>query len=400
MRVLDLTKSTYFPAFSRLCKEVNSACAEAADNAKFLETLRETFTQLEQKKNGAFAELPDLFRPIMMRLLLVWKNSTHYNTPARLVVLMREICNDLIAQARQFVSHEELFTLEPSEAVDRLVVTLKVCGTFKSIYFDYKSRANAEVPNNPWRIQNTALFPRLDSFLERCHDLLDLCKTVVQFQKLEKIEIGGNKGRTLSASVYQIYSDFVGVLGAFKKVPYDVLDVEQKAFDDDFYEFRCQIKELERRLGSVLNQGFEDCATVFAAFKLIESFEGLLEREFIQADLERRQADLLRAYASDLKDVSEIFHRQRATSAAGKYLEREGPPLYVNMPPVSGALFWTRGLVERIEEPMAKLKATMRPMQKLAISLRVLAAEIYHHLNAMILNSGMHTPPPTEPPTR
>ncbi len=55
-----------------------------------------------------------------------------------------------------------------------------MCGTFKSVYFDYKSRANNEVPSNPWRIQNTALFPRLDSFLERCHDLLDLCKTVVQ----------------------------------------------------------------------------------------------------------------------------------------------------------------------------------------------------------------------------
>ena len=45
----------------------------------------------------------------------------------------------------------------------------------------------------------------------------------------------------------------------------------------------------------MLNQGFEDRATVFAAFKLIESFEGLLEREFIQADLERRQADRLSA---------------------------------------------------------------------------------------------------------
>ena len=61
-------------------------------------------------------------------------------------------------------------------------------------------------PHPPCRrvVQNTALFPRLDSFLERCHDLLDLCKTVVQFQKLEKVEVGGNKGRTLSASVYQV----------------------------------------------------------------------------------------------------------------------------------------------------------------------------------------------------
>ena len=73
--------------------------------------------------------------------------------------------------------------------------------------------------------------------------------------------------RTLSASVYQIHNDFTNVLTAFAKVPYDVLDVEVKQFDDDFYDFRCQIKELERRLGSVLNQGFDDCATVFAAFE-------------------------------------------------------------------------------------------------------------------------------------
>ena len=74
-----------------------------------------------------------------------------------------------------------------------------------------------------------------------------------------------HRGRTLSASVGQIYTDFCSVLDAFVKVPYDVLDVEVKQFDDDFYEFRCSIKELERRLGSVLNQGFDDCATVFAS---------------------------------------------------------------------------------------------------------------------------------------
>jgi len=34
----------------------------------------------------------------MHTILLIWKNSKFYNTPARLVVLMREICNDLIRQ--------------------------------------------------------------------------------------------------------------------------------------------------------------------------------------------------------------------------------------------------------------------------------------------------------------
>jgi len=101
-------------------------------------------------------------------------------------------------------------------------VTLRVCGLFKAVYFDYKTRVATECPNNPWRIQNTALFPRLDAFLERLHDLLELCRTVVQFGRLERVEVGGNKGRTLSASIYQIYADFSKTLDAFRAMPYDV----------------------------------------------------------------------------------------------------------------------------------------------------------------------------------
>ena len=50
--------------------------------------------------NQDFAQLTDSFRPVVHLMMLVWKHSKHYNTPARLVVLMREICNELIRQAR------------------------------------------------------------------------------------------------------------------------------------------------------------------------------------------------------------------------------------------------------------------------------------------------------------
>jgi dynein heavy chain len=126
--------------------------------------------------------------------------------------------------------------------------TLKVCGTFKSVFFDYKSLAADECPNNPWRSPNSALFGGLDAFLERCHDLLDLLRTIVQFQKLEKIEVGGNKGRTLSASVSQIHADFQSMVLSLTRVGYDVLDVELKQFDADFHAFRGEMKARERRI--------------------------------------------------------------------------------------------------------------------------------------------------------
>jgi dynein heavy chain len=346
LRALDQSKSTYCTTFARLCKEVFTARMEANDNTKYLRTLEVWFQNLNGEDD--FPKTMELFKPMLHIILLIWKNSKHYNTPARLVVLMREICNSLIAQATKYVSGSQIFTMIESEeahnAVAMLKTTLHVCGTFKSTYFDYKATANAECPANPWKIQNNALFMRLDSFLERCHDILDLTQTIVQFSKLAKIEVGGTKGKSLTASIKQIYEDFQTAVAKFKAVPYDIMDVGAKEFDDDFYEFRCSIKELERRLGAVVSLAFDDCSTVYGRFKLLDSFEGLLERPIIQDELEKKYVSLVQSYGQDLKTVQELFLQYR-----------DSCPIAWNLPPIAGGLTWCRGLVERIMIPMNKL---------------------------------------------
>lgn len=357
MRVLNLTKSPYYDAFALLIKEVDLACTEAIDNTKFLHTLKPSFERL----NGAdeFLDLPALFTPIMHLTLLVWRDSKHYNSPACLAVLLRLMCNDLIARARAYVEPDEVFNIEATEAVERLVTSLKVCGHFKSVYFAYKLKSAKEIPQNPWKVQNAALFSRLDAFLERSMDLLDLFKTITQFEKLEAVQIGGNKGAALTMAVSQIYADFESLYSGFKQAGYDPLDVEVGAFDADFYAFRQRIQELEARLANVLNDGFDDCASLYDTFKLIDSFGDLLERDFIQADLEMRHVALIKAFGKDVQDVRQRFVHERHHSAVGRFYEREGAPLYKNMPPIAGALSWVRGLIERIEQPMVHLSRVL-----------------------------------------
>ena len=41
MKVLEVTKSTYFPAFNRLCKEVAQARMESNDNMLYLKSLEQ-----------------------------------------------------------------------------------------------------------------------------------------------------------------------------------------------------------------------------------------------------------------------------------------------------------------------------------------------------------------------
>eukprot|EP00891_Asterochloris_glomerata_P002883 jgi/Astpho2/2883/Aster-01037 len=345
VKVLELAKSTYYPAFNRLFREVETACLEANDNVRILKPLRKYF----EKLNGMddFTGLTELFRPIFHTLLLIWKHSRFYNTAGRLVTLIREVCNDLIMQACKFTPGPELMQMEPQEAVDKLRLTLKVLGTFKSFYFDYKSRSMSETPTNPWKFQNSALFSRLDGFLERCHDLLDLSQTTLQFNKLERVEIGGTKGKTLTTSIKQIFGDFQAAAEKFKNLGYDAMNVDAKQFDIDFFAFRSVINELERRLGAVI--AFDDCTTVSSIFKLLDSFEGLLDREVVAADLERKYLELVRGYGLDLREVADIFHENQAR-----------PILHRNVAPHSGRVIWIRGLKERIAGPMEKVHGLHR----------------------------------------
>ena len=79
---------------------------------------------------------------------------------------------------------------------------------FKSYYFDNKARTIQETPSNPWQFQNSALFGRLDAFLDRCNDVLNLSQTALQFHKLERVEIGGTKVTSTSCENKSLLSVF------------------------------------------------------------------------------------------------------------------------------------------------------------------------------------------------
>ena len=350
LHILDQSQSTYNIPFAKLCKEVFQARDEANDNARFLLPLTPWFERLQDPKSETFAKITELFPPILHCLLLIWKSSSFYNTSTQLVVIIQMICNAIIRRGYQYLNGQNIFQLiqdnDTFQAVEMLQVILKVSAKFKRCYFTYKAKVNIECPKNTWRIQNNALFVRLETFLERCHDVLELTQTIVQFSKLSKIEIGGTKGKTLTTSALQIYADFNESILVIQNVHYDIMDIEARMFEDDFYAFRLKIKELERRLASVLKQSFDDSHSILGQFQLYEALgDELLERPIIKAEVEKQMSSLILMYHKDLQWTKQLFHQSSQI-----------PPIAHNLPPFAGALSWCRGLLDRIEQPMMKFQ--------------------------------------------
>ena len=345
LRFLDLSKSTYCAPFARLCKEVFAARVEANDNAKFLHTLDPWFRKLDQSK---WEELPELFVPMLHIILLVWKNSRCYNSAPRLVVLMWQICNALIRKAGQFISGSKIFGLlaeeEAAEAVDKIKSAVQVCNMFKLTYFEYKTTADAECPSNSWRIPNEAIFGRLDAYMERLHDVHDLTHTVIQLERLEKIEIGGSKGGEQTETLQKLYEDFQSALRLVETLDYDICNIDAPSFGTDYNTFKATVDNIEIRLGSLLLEAFDLSPCLYSRFQLLQGFDNLLERPNIADCFERRHVVLLEQCIEDLKASRSLFVSQR-----------DYPPIPANLPPIAGAITWSTGVSRRIKDSIRRL---------------------------------------------
>ena len=90
----------------RLLKDVGDVCTEANDTVKYLKPLRKYLEKLNSMDD--FTALIELFKPMFHTVLLIWKHSGYYNTSAKMVTLIREMCNDLIMQACKFAPGQTL----------------------------------------------------------------------------------------------------------------------------------------------------------------------------------------------------------------------------------------------------------------------------------------------------
>lgn len=119
-----------------------------------------------------------------------------------------------------------------------------------------------------WTFHSNIVFGRLQLFVERLNTIQWFFDTVLEFLKLEKIELGGLKGRVLSAKVTAVSHEFNEHFTMFASKSYDVLDPEDTTFLQDYNVFQNRIWDLDRRLAAILCQAFDECYNLEAVFKV------------------------------------------------------------------------------------------------------------------------------------
>lgn len=210
-----------------------------------------------------------------------------------------------------------------------------------------------------WTFHPNAVFARFNAFLDRLNTIQWFFCTVIEFLKLEKVEIGGLKGRQLSARITGIYVEFNQFFAAFASKTYDVLDPDDSTFTTDFADFQKHISELDMKLAAILCQAFDDCYNLESVFKLISIVGSVLDRPKIKEEFTNKYSEVLRMLDEEIFQCEQIYQRQMDYRRMHGYLFADR-----SFPPVTSALRWIRQLAARVSAPINSFRTLQHPITK------------------------------------
>lgn len=213
---------------------------------------------------------------------------------------------------------------------------------------------NHETGNNPpiWSFEPACIYEQFDRFIGRLTALRHIFDTANEFSKLERVEIGGIKGRQINRALGQISEDFALLYRDWTNVcsKYDVLDVNPQLphFDLAKANFDEKAGEMERKLATQFDLAFEQCYTTTQCSTLIQILGTIMHRPILMAELKPRYDDVIQTFASELEMVKRTFDRGLHN------METRGVfalPIDPGQAPVTGVLKWINKLRQRLLMP-------------------------------------------------
>ena len=347
IEVLQYSKSNYIEPFDLLSNQIVVRAAEANDNLKYLESIREQCTALrETPAENLVSILPDLLH----RIRLIWSFSQYYNTEDRVCGILRKVSNEIIRRFRQHVSISEVLNGDVEFCIGRLQDSIHCGMEWKAIFHRTVAAIGRQKSRygRSWDIDDASIFAQIDAFVQRCRDLIDVCESQIQFVRKSSAtggkpgplpQFGGTKAQEIADGLMGIQSSFEHQVDRLRVLDYNALDVRVSRWHDDFSLFKNAVKDLEVMFTNVINSAFENISTVPEGVLLTETFFQLAKRDAVYRCIERKASDM-----------HHLFMRQVAAARTEFEQHRLSPPLRLTEPQYAGASLWAHGLGCNVKE--------------------------------------------------
>lgn len=110
----------------------------------------------------------------------------------------------------------------------------------------------------------------MNLYIKRLIDIRDIFQTAIEFFKLDRIEIGGIKGRNLSRRISNAFSDYQKLYSCWGSIDFDPLNADGStvSFEKIQKHYLEKSDEIERSLAQIFIEAFDSCFTTEHCFQV------------------------------------------------------------------------------------------------------------------------------------
>uniref|UniRef100_F6QQT7 AAA+ ATPase domain-containing protein n=1 Tax=Xenopus tropicalis TaxID=8364 RepID=F6QQT7_XENTR len=299
--------------------------SEALDIELHLRPLKFYIAHLEESN---MPDIESFILPLFHTISLIWTHSKYYCFPQRIIVLLQEFCNLVIDRAQNYLIPEEIFKMELEEGLEKVQQTIQMFKSFKTVFSLYKEEVSGSAKKDgvkTWDFPSNLVFFRFDSILERLNYIEELFTAAIDFLKLERVEIGGLRGKILSEEVHAMCEESNESWRILQESKYDPLDytntVMVTMIKVTFYWFLLVVvlsQWVHRPVSYVVSTGSNPPVTHIGSLNLITEWFNRLQRTILQVERDLMQ-DELQAMEDKMKPALSLLTWQ--TEDLDTYIE-------------------------------------------------------------------------------
>ncbi|MGH0161968.1 UNVERIFIED_CONTAM: hypothetical protein FKN15_041793 [Acipenser sinensis] len=159
-----------------------------------------------------------------------------------------------------------------------------------------------------------------------------------------------DEGCSLSSIISDYLNNMINTMASAVRTEV-LLGVEKRdldKFEDVYSEFLVMNQQLERYLSIYIQALFLRKMHTQEALSILKRFSVVGQRQGIQPVINECYVEALEWFYEEIKEVQETYEEQK-----------DDPVLPRNLPPAAGAIYWSRQLLSKIEEPMKEKKFKM-----------------------------------------
>ncbi|KAE8744396.1 hypothetical protein FOCC_FOCC009000 [Frankliniella occidentalis] len=264
--ILNASQSAYINNFYLLQDEIMEALLEAKSNVEYLSLLMDPCNQLEEVES--VSEIPERIPDILSLFRVIWNNSPYYNSTSRLTVLFRALSNQIILQCVSTVDLDEILHNGSTHSGIKILNNCITCCEHYKMLYDKIASAHVRHTNKSWDLDRATIFNHVDSFVQRCRDMIDVCEAMIVFGRVDetddiaKPQFFGTRGSEFEKICDKIEHNFSSALQDIKDVQHTILDVQASSWYDSIFRFRKRIRDIEIIIDNLVAAAFENVKNV------------------------------------------------------------------------------------------------------------------------------------------